>query len=333
MTIEFKHSQSAHCENGAAVNLLRHQGVDISEPLAFGIGSGLFFAYLPFVKINHIPVTSFRPLPGMIFKRFAGTLDVKIYRKKFRNQEASMKALDEALDRNIPVGLQVGAFHLVYFPRPYRFHFNAHNLVVYGRENGRYLISDPVMEEPVSLNYEELMRVRWAKGSFEPRGHMYYPVSIPERIDIPSAVIKGIRRNCREMLSIPLPFFGIRGIRYAARQMEKWPARLGEKKADIYLGNFVRMQEEIGTGGGGFRFIYAAFLQEASELLNKPELLEFSRIMTDNGDRWRTLASMAARIIKKRNSDDETYGALSALLRDIADREAEIFSELKKAVS
>ena len=332
MTIDFKHSQAAHCENGSTANLLRYHGVDVSESLAFGIGSGLFFAYLPFIKINHIPVTSFRPMPGMIFKRTAKTLGVKIYQKKFRDKEASMAALDEALGRDIPVGLQVGVFHLTYFPRPYRFHFNAHNLVVYGKENGRYLISDPVMENAESLSYEELMRVRWARGMFQPRGHMYYPIKIPDWVDLPAAVVKGIRRNCREMLSIPLPFFGVRGIRYVARQIKKWPEKLGEKTAALYLGNFIRMQEEIGTGGGGFRFIYAAFLQEASKVLNNPRLRELSQDMTVVGDRWREFATIGGRIIKKRNNEQESYPAMSAILSEIAEREQVLFSELKKAV-
>ena len=43
MVTNFVHHQSAHCENGVASNLLRHKGVNISEPMVFGIGSGLFF--------------------------------------------------------------------------------------------------------------------------------------------------------------------------------------------------------------------------------------------------------------------------------------------------
>jgi hypothetical protein len=332
MAIDFKHSQSAHCENGATANLLRYYGVDISEAMAFGIGSGLFFAYMPFLKHNGIPASSFRPLPGMIFKRAATLLGIKIYRKKFRNQEASMEALDQALDNHIPVGLQVGVFHLTYFPRPYRFHFNAHNLVVYGKEKGRYLISDPVMENVESLSHDELIRVRWARGMFQPRGHMYYPVKIPDIIDLASAVVQGIRKNCRDMLTIPVPLFGIRGIRYLSREIKKWPEKLGHQKAALYLGQLIRMQEEIGTGGAGFRFIYAAFLQEASKILNNNRLLQLSQSMTECGDRWRDFATIGGRIIKKRNSGQESYPAMSAILSEIADREQIIFTELKKAI-
>ncbi|MCK5677391.1 MAG: BtrH N-terminal domain-containing protein, partial [Flavobacteriaceae bacterium] len=64
MKIDFKHKQTAHCENGVISNLLTHSGLKISEPLAFGLGSGIFFVYLPFLKVNFAPALSFRPQPG-----------------------------------------------------------------------------------------------------------------------------------------------------------------------------------------------------------------------------------------------------------------------------
>jgi len=300
--------------------------------MVFGIGSGIFFIYLPFLKLNGLPVTSFRPLPGMLFKRTATSLGITISRKKFRDPEESMKALDKALDNGIPVGLQVGVFHLTYFPRPYRFHFNAHNIVVYGKEKDRYLISDPVMENPETLTYEELMRARWARGEFQPRGHMYYPVGIPARIDLDCPITKGIRRSCREMLAIPVPLMGVRGIRYLAKEIRKWPERLGEKRAALFLGQLIRMQEEIGTGGAGFRFIYAAFLQEAAGRMKDERLQELSRTMTETGDRWRDFAAMAGRIIKNRSGESESYARMSDMVAEIAEREFSLFSELKKAV-
>jgi len=59
--IDFKHSQAAHCENGATSNLLNHYGINISEPMDFGLGAGIFFSYFPFYKLNGLPVVSFRP--------------------------------------------------------------------------------------------------------------------------------------------------------------------------------------------------------------------------------------------------------------------------------
>src|SRR5690606_41136996 len=85
---KFEHIQAAHCENGVTTNPLRHIGVkDITEPLAFGIGSGLFFIYIPFMKINHGPATAFRTLPGAIFARTCKSLGIPVVRKKFNSKE------------------------------------------------------------------------------------------------------------------------------------------------------------------------------------------------------------------------------------------------------
>ena len=71
MKINFSHHQSAHCENGVISNLMKHNGFNISEPMAFGIGSGLLFCYIPFLMVNHAPAFTYRAMPGFIFKRFA----------------------------------------------------------------------------------------------------------------------------------------------------------------------------------------------------------------------------------------------------------------------
>ena len=84
MKLDFQHTQAAHCENGVTTSLLRHHGVSqITEPLAFGIGSGLFFVYIPFMKINNGPAIAFRTQPGLIFKRTCKALNIPVERKKF----------------------------------------------------------------------------------------------------------------------------------------------------------------------------------------------------------------------------------------------------------
>lgn len=331
MRATFTHHQTAHCENGVASNLLRNQGLELNEPMVFGIGSGLFFVYLPFLKINHAPAVSYRPLPGQIFNRLANRLGIKIKRIKFSNKKKAQEVLEENLRNDIPTGLQVGVFHLSYFPDEYRFHFNAHNLVVFGKENGNFLISDPVMETTTLLTEEELERVRFAKGALAPKGQLYYPIYIPQNIDLVPAIKKAIKKTCNDMLA-PVPIVGVRGIRMVGRAILKWPKKHGIKKANHYLGQIVRMQEEIGTGGGGFRFIYAAFLQQAAEILNNKQLEELSLEMMKIGDLWRDFAVNASRVYKKRSNQDNVYEALSAELIHIADLEEAFFKKLKKAI-
>jgi hypothetical protein len=329
MKIDFQHNQAAHCENGVTSNLLQFYGITLSEPMVFGMGSGYFFSHMPFIKLNGIAVTSFRVWPGWIFKRVTHRLGIRVKRKKYSNPDKAMQDLDELLAKGQPVGMLVGVFHLPYFPKEYRFHFNAHNITVFGKEEDRYLISDPVMENIETLSYEELKKVRFARGTYPPRGRMYYIDKVPAKPDFRSAIIKGIRKTAKDMLTIPLPMFGINGIRYLAKNLRKWPANMGGKTAALNLAQVIRMLEEIGTGGAGFRFIYAAFLQESAEKLNQPLLNEASAEMTAIGDAWRNFAGQAARCFKNRDKGSITYDAMADLLMDIADMEEKVFSKLR----
>ncbi len=330
--IEFAHNQSSHCESGVTANLLSHHGLKLSEAMAFGIGTGLFFAYLPFVKVNKLPLTTYRCESGGIFKRVARRLGCKVETRKFSDPELSMEALDEKLAQGIPVGCRTSAYWLPYFPPAFRFHFNAHNLVVFGREENTYLISDPVFPEIERCPREALMKARFGQGALAPKGAMFCMAHVPSAADMPAAIVKGIKEVCRRMLKTPLPIAGVRGIAFLANRLEKWPRKLGERDAILHVGQLIRMQEEIGTGGAGFRFMYAAFLQQAAEVLEKPRLEELSGEMTATGDLWRKSAVIGARICKGRASVDESYGAMAELLRECAGREARVYRELMKTI-
>lgn len=95
MKINFEHHQTAHCENGVASNLLLNRGLKLSEPMIFGIGSGLFFVYLPFLKVNFAPGFSYRPMPGAIFSKAAKRLGIKIKKTKILKSSGSSKSFRE----------------------------------------------------------------------------------------------------------------------------------------------------------------------------------------------------------------------------------------------
>ena len=333
MKINFQHIQAAHCENGVTVSLLKNIGIGkITEPLAFGIGSGLFFTYIPLLKVNNGPAFAFRTMPGLIFKRTCRALGITVLRKRFRTKARAQEFLEQCLAGGHAVGCQVGVYYLPYFPKEYRFHFNAHNLIVYGKEQDRYLISDPVMENTESMSAYELERVRFARGVLSPRGQLYYPVASRPITDdtIRRAIKSGITRNIRDMLHIPGPFTGVSGIRYTGRRIKKWRDSLGVKKAGLYLAQLVRMQEEIGTGGGGFRYIYAAFLQEAYGFYPDDVLTAVSASFTKSGDLWRTAAVEAAGIYKGRLGSQEDFNRIGDYLFEIADLEKQAFTALSK---
>lgn len=330
--IEFAHRQSAHCESGVTSNLLLHNGLNVSEALAFGIGSGLFFGYLPFIKINGLPLTTYRCELGGILKRTAKRLGYRIRWQKFKDPEQAMDALDEKLEAGIPVGCRTGAYWLPYFPPAFRFHFNMHNLVVFGKNGTDYFISDPVFPDTVRCHRDDFIKARFSKGPLAPNGTMYVMEGVPEEAEFHKAVLVGIKEVCRRMLWTPGPVIGISGIRFLAKQMEKWPTKLGKRRATHYVGQLIRMQEEIGTGGGGFRFMYAAFLQEASKIIDNPGLFDIAKDMTEIGDLWRKFAVVGARICKGRAGNKDNYAAMAQILRTCADREKQIYQQLLQSL-
>jgi hypothetical protein len=330
-TIDYTHRQSGHCESGTISNLFNFYGVNISEPLAFGVGSGLYFSYIPFLKIQYAPMMSFRNIPNSIFRRATRRFGAQAtVIKKFRTPKESMDALDRNLEKGIPTGIQVGVFNLTFFPPEYRMHYNMHNMVVYGKEDNIYHVSDTVMEKPQTITYEDLQRVRWAKGPFAPHGKMYWINHVNKDIDLKKAISEGIQKTVYEMIKIPFPLIGTKGMRFLAKDLRKWPKKLGNEKASFYLGQILRMSEEVGSGGAGFRFIYGAFLKEAGEVLKSPELTESSHLMGIVANKWREFSYIGARNCKNRSNAVEDYGKLADMLLNISHLEEEVFKKLEK---
>jgi len=220
----FAHRHAAHCESGSVANLLSHYGRPLSEPMAFGLGGGLSFAYLNFIRIQEMPLIAYRAPPRGIIKGVSASLGIPFHVERFRSPNAGTARLDALLDQGRVVGLQTSVFWLPYFPEDMRFHFNAHNLVVYGREGDDYLISDPVFEHPVRCPRADLERARFAKGMLEPKGLLYYPQATTQgasamqngMIATPDNITRSIRRVARTMLA-PIPIVGTRGMGSAHR--------------------------------------------------------------------------------------------------------------------
>ena len=159
------------------------------------------------MKINNGPAIAFRTQPGLIFKRTCKALGYSGGKKKIQLERRSRKDTDGMPGSRQPVGCQVGVYYLTYFPKEYRFHFNAHNLIVFGKEEDNYLISDPVMEMATSLSSYELERVRFAKGAFAPKGQLYYPKEKRQVTDeqMRKAISTGIKQNISRMLNHSRP--------------------------------------------------------------------------------------------------------------------------------
>lgn len=334
MEIPFKHLQGAHCETATLASLLTHHGRPIAEPTVFGVGGGFFFAYLPFLRVTSrkFPLVSFRAPPGAIIKRIGKRLGVRFEDRTFKDPDRAMAELDALLDRGVPVALQTGVYWLPYLPGAFRFHFNAHNIIVHGRDGDRYRISDPVLAEPVWCAAEDLARARFSQGDMAPKGRMYHPIHVPKGGDLRPAMRAGLAQCCHQMLKIPFPLIGIRGMRRLSRVVRTWPAKLGDELAALNVGHLVLLLEEIGTGGAGFRFMFAGFLQESARDLELPDLANAGTRMTDIGDLWREFALLASRTCKGRTTVADPYGRLADILIECADREQAVLRDVSRTL-
>lgn len=331
--IDFNHRLAAHCESGMVTSLLNHSGIEISEAMVFGISGSIFFAYinnpmLPF------PTIAVRNQPGKIYKNFSRHSNLPFVKKQFRQPDKAKEELESLLKDNKPAGVQVDFFYMDYVPEYIRAHFNGHFVIIVGKNENKYLISDAYAPELAELEQDTLQAARFTRGPFKPKGLMIYRNGSTDTIDWDKAIEKGINKATFNMLKIPFPFLGAKGIRYFAKKLPEWPklARDEEHLSDeVMMINI--LLEERGTGGGGFRFMYAAFLQEAAKLINKPALNEIAEQMMNNGDKWRLISIFAGKIGRNRELDQNSLKELGAMIEKRADVEKNLFTDLKKIFS
>lgn len=329
----YNHKMAAHCESGAVTSLLNNAGLEITEPMVFGISSGIFFGYFHKMKSFTFPTFIVRNKPGSMRKKIAKRLGIRFHTEKFSSPEAGEKRLDELIASGIPVAVQVDFFYMDYLPEWERVHINVHFIVIVGKNGSKYQVSDGYFPKIVELESSSLRKARFAGGSMSPKGFLFFPELVPQNPDYPSAVRRGIRQACFYMLKIPMPFLGVKGIRTMAKKITEWPkyARDTEHLSHEIMKINVLLEDQ-GTGGAGFRFMYATFLQQAAPLVQIPELAELSKEMMQIGDRWRELSLFAARIGKNRDLGPERLKELGSLLNRQADDEERFFKKLSKTI-
>ena len=325
----YKHYQGGHCESGSVSSIVNNYGFELSEPMAFGISSNIGFVYLPFVKIWGRPLLAWRMLPQSIVKGVQKRLGIKFCIKTYDNEQEAMDELDRLLDEGKAVGIQGSVAYLKYFLGEFRIPNNSHMTIVTGREGDEYLINDPLWDHTTRVHRDDLQKARFSRGPTAPKGFMFYPLEFPETVDYKKAVKKSIKRVLFMMLQPMFPYYGILGMKTFARMVKRLQKNPDIKAVRGLFYHIVLFQEEVGTGGGGFRYMYAAFLREAYDLLKIPELLEASKKFVAIGDKWRLAASSCGKFIQGK-TDEVDLNKTAGIYLDCARAEKEVYLLLKK---
>ncbi|MBP7101898.1 MAG: BtrH N-terminal domain-containing protein [Bacteroidales bacterium] len=332
MRIEnYPHKTRIHCETGSIKNMIDFYSFSISEEMIFGIGSGYDFIHFPFPMFNKCETPLFRNIPGKIFLNFTKRMGIKKKIYKFSNPDKAMKALDAVLEKGIPVGLVVEILSLPFFPLKDR-SFPAHTIVIVGKEKDEYIVSDCDYHFPIEelhlIKEEKLKEARYPKTLFSPKGKMFYLVDVSQIKNIKKAIRIAIKDTCHQMLGIPFPYFGAQGIRFLAKRMRKYEKIYGRERALDNLKWQLQTSEEAGTGGSGYRYMYATFLKEAAYYLQDDSLLPFADEMRKVADQWQFFAVEGRRYYKNQENKDMNF--LADILVNIAEMEKKLFVDLRK---
>lgn len=335
MVDNFPNPRRKHCETGTFLNMLDYYGYQINEAMAFGIGSGIFFLYSPFLRMRGIILPMLRIKPPLIVKKFCERMNIGFHGMEYGHKvNKAMHSLDELVEQNIPVGVVASVGGLNYFGKIVnQSNFNGHVFTVIDKKDSIYTIADSDSrlntDDYVFIDEATMRKVRFATGLAAPRGKMFYLDPLPEdyadKVDLKKAIIQGIDETCYRMLRIPVAFYGYTGLHCFAKNLKRWKIWFSEELRGYILLWFFRLIETAGTGGAGYRYMYADFLKQASEIFQNEVLADCSQQMEADADTWRQFSLDCRRYMK---SENVTLNEMADILETIGQQERAIFTTI-----
>ena len=285
----------AHCETSALGALLRHAGLDLSEPMLFGLGSGLSFIYWD-SKQQELPFLGGRVKPFVLAQNLTQRLGLELRVDETISARKAWDQVRSSIDDGIPVGLQLDSHDLEYFGS--RVHFAGHVVAMYGYDAERaYLVDTAQQGGAVSTSLESLARARAARGPMSARHRSFTVKAAASNTyggHLIPAIIPAITACAEDFLAPPIANLGSRGIRTAAKRVQSWFDRVEDPGRDLAV--IATMMERAGTGGALFRNLYRDFLTECQGLLEgEPgaDLVEQGRgLFAESALLWASVAEL-----------------------------------------
>ncbi|MFC4013200.1 BtrH N-terminal domain-containing protein [Nonomuraea purpurea] len=301
-----------HCETTALGVLLRHEGLDLSEPLLFGLGSGLSFIYWD-AKSMEFPFLGGRVKPFELTRNLAARLGLTLQVEETGSPRKAWQNVSARIDAGVPVGLQLDCYHLDYFRS--KVHFGGHVVAMYGYdERHAYLVDTAQQGGAVRTSRDTLAMARAERGPMTAR-HRSFSITLQGRP--PSwqdQLIPAIKACADAFLAAPIANLGHRGIEKAARQVPKWLLRTDEPKRN--LPQAAELMEKAGTGGALFRALYRDFLGECARLIDDDRLRTGHRLYSEAAALWTDVATLIARAGEE--DDVASLDRAGAVLHDLS---------------
>ena len=154
----FEHRPGVHCGSTAVADALRARGVELSEPMAFGLGAGLGFYYLASSALS--PTHLFQGRTAQLERTACEVLGAPVREREEGDPVRAWQGVREAVYRGFAPILSTDLSELPYWRT--RTRFGGHRVVLAGfdEERGVALLADgdrPGLEE---VPLEALARAR-----------------------------------------------------------------------------------------------------------------------------------------------------------------------------
>ncbi len=313
-----------HCETTALGVLLRHEGLDLSEPMLFGLGSGLSFIYWD-SKGMAFPFLGGRVKPFDLTRNLTARLGLTLTAKETTSPRKAWENVTAPIDAGRPVGLQLDCYHLDYFHS--KVHFGGHIVAMYGYdEHDAYLVDTDQQGGAVRTGRAGLATARAERGPMTARNRSF-TVTLPARP--PSwqdQIIPAIRDCADAFLAAPIANLGHRGIEKAGKKVPGWLLRAGEPRRD--LPQAALLMEKGGTGGALFRALYRDFLGECARLIDDGDLRTGHRLYAEAAVLWTDVSTL---IEKAGESGDAGHlEQAGAILHDLSRIERDAMRVLRR---
>jgi hypothetical protein len=304
-----------HCETTATGTLLRQIGIELSEPMLFGLGEGLGFIFWNMKSMN-FPFIGGRVKPDALTENIARNLHLELTVKETSSTQKAWNNVKEHIDNGQAVGLKLDCFHLQYFSQP--FHFAGHYAALYGYDNeNAFLVDTRQQGGQVKTSLKSLALARAEKGPMSSKNLYYTLHKTDKRIDLQIAIITAIRNNATEYINPPITNIGYKGIYKTSSEIVKWFKTSKDIENDFKTSAI--LMEKAGTGGALFRNLYRDFLKESYDLLKLDKLKTGHEAFVEIAALWSSVSQLFE--IVSQTKDFKYIQQASEILKTISDKE------------
>ncbi len=330
----FAHKPGVHCESSALRDIFEFYGFKFSEPMIFGLGSGLGFVYW-YSKSDDMVLQPSYPFVGGrardLYENLCSNLGVSVKVNRTSSTKRACETLKDLINTDAPVMIFVDMPYLKYLGLPEQAHFGSHVVVIAGidEDKGIVYIADTMFKDLQTASLKELENARSSTFKPFPPQNRWFTFKFPAKLTpIEVAIRNAISKTAKSMLYPPIKNLGVKGIGYFADEIVKWPKLFPPDNAlsrQFYEVNYVMMEED-GTGGGLFRYLYSRFLKEAGEILNNKKLSDLGQRYHQIGQRWTT----TAKLMRETPKNIANVHEARKILLETSKEETEVLSSLAR---